>query len=136
MAKQKTREANTSRSVPKKRYSLNHFARTKFFVIGRHFIFYTVDDDVMIVVPQANEASVCRIHIHMPVKEHWKSKHKPHRDVEEEREFEAANPGPGIREALRAGRPEDWTDPSEGKVRKPGADGALFQESRRIDVEQ
>ena len=112
VATQKTREANTSRSVPKKRYSHNHFARTNYFVFDRRFIFYTVDDDVMAVVPQVNEASVCKIHIHMPVKEHWKSKHKPHWDVEEEREFEAANPGPGISDALRAGRPGDWTDPS------------------------
>ena len=134
MAKQKTREANTSRSAPKKRYSHNHFARANYFVLVRLFIFHTVDDDVMVGVPQVNEASVCRVHIHMPVKEHWKSKHKPHWDVEEERDFEAANLGLGVSEALRAGRPEDWTDTSEGKVRKLGADGTLLQESHRVAI--
>ena len=84
------------------------------------FIFSIADDVVIAFEPLIFEGSVCKIHIHIPVNELLKTKHKPHWDVKEEREFEAANPGPGICEALKLGRPDDWTDPSEHKKERLG----------------
>ena len=109
-AKQKTREANTSRSGPKNRYCHNHF------VCARFFILCLVDDDIINVEPLAFEDSVFDLHIHIPASDLPKTKHKPQWDVKDEREFEAANPGPADDSGPLQGSKDLWDYDKEGQL--------------------
>ena len=120
-AKEKIRDANTGRSVPKKRYSRNHLCSS--IGSGRSsmpFINVLPYCRGGVVERQLAESSVIVLHIHMLQDKIMKLKHTPPWDVKQEREHEAANPGPYIVEALMEGRQDDWADPSEKKERQPG----------------
>ena len=136
-AKEKTRDANTSRSVPKKRYSRNHFDKCSFIGVGRFsmpFMFALLESGRGEVGSHLAKISVKAFHIHILIDKRLKDMHTPPWDIKQEREHEAANPGPSIAEALKEGRQDDWSDPSEMKIRLPGGDRDQMEKSHDVTV--
>ena len=58
-------------------------------------------------------------------------RHTPPWDLKQEREHEAANPGPSISRALMQERTEAWEDPSDKKATRPEAGSQADDPKRR-----